>query len=357
MMRCVPLVLMLLAGSAHAGPIHCEDLATADLQIDGLLDDWPGAVAAHVGATGGAYALRCAWDGKALAVSLDVEDDRVVRVTGRGHEDHVELSVSAGGKPAKIDVFPGNAIAKPRRSAPAHASVADSLQPRGFSIEARIPASAIPSWSASSGSLELSVIFHDSDQAAGGADSDVAFSGTVELSKVLEDFLRTVKLKKGDLVLDTQVALDPDRWGKQRLVAGGRAIGVLTDQFAYVTVQGDLRDVKVLTLGRKQIVSAVVHFAAHDVLMLWAVWSGQLSQLVQIDVRIETAGRVVSSAWQVVGKELVVTPKPAIGWTAETFPDQPIDDADPMVLPWDKTKKGVAYSVTGAEIKRRDLKR
>ncbi len=351
---------MLCASRASASPIHCENIATGDFQIDGLLDEWPKAIAAHVGASGGAYALRCAWDGLALAVSLDVEDDRVVRVTGRGHEDRVEIAVTAGSRATKIVVFPGNAVAKPKRSAPPHVAVADSLQPKGFSVEARIPGSAIAGFSASTPSLELSVLFHDADQAAGGADADVPFSGTIELSSAFEDFLKAVKLEKSALVLDTMVALDPDRRGKQRLVAGGSVIGVLTDQFAYVTVPGELRDVKPVALGGHTIVTAISRQhgeGTRDVLMLWTVWSGQLAPLAQIEVRKELGKSVLAAAWKVVGKELVVTPKPAVGFTQETWNEEPATDADPILLPWDKAKKGVAYSVTGAEIKRRDLRR
>lgn len=364
-MRWAPLIACLLTSRVDASPLRCEDLATADFQIDGLLDDWPGPVAVRIGAApDGAFALRCAWDGAALALSLDVEDDRVVRVTGRGHEDHVEISVSAGGKPTRLVVFPGNAIAKPRRVLPAKVVAADSLQPRGFSIEARIPAAAIAGFSSSTPKLEISVVFHDSDQAAGGDDTDIPFAGTIELGDkkdLLDDFLRATHLKKVELVVDAMVDLDPDRRGKERLVAGRSVIGVLTDQFAYVTVAGEIAKVTTLPIGPKgtQIVAAVVRQQAggsRELLMLWTVWSGQLQPLVQIETRLERGNRVLESTWKVVGKELVVEPRPAIGVTAETWDEEPASDADGILLPWDKTRKGVAYVVKGAEIVRRDLK-
>ena len=91
--------------------------------------------------------------------------------------------------------------------------------------------------------------------------------------------------------------------------------------------------------------------------MLWTVWSGQLQPLAQIEIKKELGKSVLESTWKVVGKELVVEPKPAIGFTAATWAEETATDADPILLPWDKAKKGVAYSVTGAEIKRRDVKR
>jgi len=365
--RWAPLIACLLASRVDASPLRCEDIATADFAIDGLLEDWPKPVAVRIGAApDGAFALRCAWDGTALALSLDVEDDRVVRVTGRGHEDHVDISISAGGKPTKLVVFPGNAIAKPRRVLPAKVVAADSLQPKGFSIEARIPAAAIAGFSSSTPALELSVVFHDSDQAAGGDDADIPFTGTIELGDkkdLLDDFLKATRLKKSELVVDTMVDLDPDRRGKERLVAGRSVIGVLTDQFAFVNVAGEIAKVTTLPIGPKgaQIVAAVVRQQGgggrRELLMLWTVWSGQLQPLVQIETKKELGKSVLESTWKVVGKELVVEPKPAVGATAETWNEEPASDADPILLPWDKARKSVAYGVKGAEIVRRDVKR
>ena len=357
---------MLLTARASAASLRCDDLS--DLAIDGMLDDWKSAqVLARTGtAPDGAIALRCAWDGTALALSLDIIDDRVVRVRGKGHEDHVEIAVSAGGKPATLTVFPGNAIAKPRYVAPRRVEVADSLQPKGFSVEARIPAAAIPGYSASMPAFELHVVFRDSDAAAGGDDSDVALDATIELSDrkdLLDDFLRTVRLRRTDLKLDVMADLDPERRGKERLVAGGAVIGVLTDQFAYVTVPGEVKRVELLPFGShgEQVVSAVVrqtgNGGARELLMLWTVWSGQLQPLVQIEVRKELGKNVLECTWKVDRGQLVVTPRPAIGWTADTWNEQPADDADPILLPWDTARTGIAYTMRGKEIARRDLKK
>ena len=88
-MRWLVLVCVLATqGLAHAGPtaIRCEDLSTADLAIDGLLDDWGKKIAVPRPAPrpDGMVALRCVWDGTALASRSTIEDDRIVRVDSGG---------------------------------------------------------------------------------------------------------------------------------------------------------------------------------------------------------------------------------------------------------------------------------
>jgi hypothetical protein len=361
---------------ARAGTIRCDDASTADLAVDGLLDDWKGSdVLARIGAPAdGAIAVKCSWDGTALAFALDLSDDRVVRVRGgKGHEDRVDLSIAvAGGTPVTIGVSPGTAIAKDKIVAPAHVEVADSLQPKGFSIEAKVPAARIPGYSASTPSFEVRIKFHDADLAAGGDDTDLVLALTIELSDrkdLLEDLLRTVHLARTAITLDTMAELDPDRRGKERLVAGGTVIAVLTDKFAYVAlpVQAarDVREVKLLPLGPggQQIVEAVVrqtgNGGSRDLLMLWTVWSGQLQPLAQIEVRKEAGANLLESGWVISkgahGPELVVTPKPATGWTAETWREQAADDADPIAVPWDPMAGGTAYRLHGHQVDRRTL--
>lgn len=352
---------------------RCDMLPTSDLVIDGLLDDWRDKrVLARVGSPAdGSIEVRCAWDGTAIAFALDIQDDRVVRVKG-GKEDHVTLSLAAGGKPVVVDVYPGNAMAKPRITKPGRVEVADSLQPKGFSVEIAIPAAAIPELSPATPAFSLDLVFHDSDAATGGDLVPVAIRQPIELGDrrdLLDDFLATVRLRKSDISIDTLVELEPERKGKERLVAGGTVIGVLTDQFAYVTLPAaspaDVKKVELLPLGPKgqQIVSALVrqtgNGGSRDLLMLWTVWSGQLQPLVNIEVRKQLGANVLESTYKIVkgkkGPELVVEPKPAIGFSPETFNEVPAGDADSIILPWDPERAGVAYSLSGAEIVRRDL--
>jgi len=93
--------------------------------------------------------------------------------------------------------------------------------------------------------------------------------------------------------------------------------------------------------------------------MLWTVWSGQLQPLAQIEVRKEQGANVLESQWtidkRVKGPELIVTPKPAVGWTAGTWNEEAASDADPILLPWDTVKGGTGYTLRGHEIERRDV--
>jgi hypothetical protein len=355
------------------GGNRCAAIPAAEITVDGLLDDWQGAnTIGRVGAEGdGAISVRCAWDGSTLAFALDIQDDRVIRVKG-GAEDHVTLMVSAGGKPLTVIAYPGNNLGKSKLVKPARVQAADSLQPTGFSVEIAIPATAIPNLAAATAQLALDVVFSDSDAATGGDTTPLEVKQTIELADrkdLFDDFLASVKLTKADIKLDTQAELDPDRKGKERLVAGGTAIGVLTDQFAFVTLPAatpaDVKQVELLPLGTRgqQVIAALVkqsgNGGSRELLMLWTVWSGQLQPLAQIEVRKEMDGKLLESTWKIVkGKkapELWLEPKPAVGWTAATWNEEPAPDLDPILLPWDAKRGGIAYTMTGVELARRDL--
>lgn len=354
---------------------HCDTMPVGDLAIDGLLDDWKDTrVVARIGSPAdGSIDMHCAWDGTTIAFALDIKDDRVIRVKG-GHEDRVTFSIAAGGKPIAVTVLPGNTMAKAKITKPAGVEAADSLQPKGFSIELAVPAAAIADFSPSTPGFQLDLTFQDSDAATGGDTTPLTIKQPIELGDrkdLLDDFLATVKLRRTDIKLDTLVDVDPDRKGKERIVAGGTVIGVLTDQFAYVTLPvasaSDIRKIELLPLGTKglQVVSALVQQTggggARDLLMLWTVWTGQLKPLVTIEVRKELGGNVLEASYAIVkgkkGPELVVEPKPAVGFTAESWNEEPAGDSDSILLPWDDKKSGIAYTLTGAEIERRELPR
>jgi hypothetical protein len=355
------------------GGNRCAGIPAAEITVDGLLDDWQGANAiGRVGAEGdGAISVRCAWDGATLAFALDIKDDRVIRVKG-GAEDHVTLNVSVGGKPLTVTAYPGTNLGKSRLVKPARVQAADSLQPKGFSVEIAIPAAAIPSMGAATAQLALGVVFTDSDAATGGDTTPLEVKQTIELADrkdLFDDFLSSVKLTKADIKLDTQVELDPDRKGKERLVADGTAIGVLTDQFAFVTLPAatpaHVKKVELLPLGTRgqQVIAALVrqdgNGGSRELLLLWTVWSGQLQSLAQIEVKKELDGKLLESTWKIVkGKkapELWLEPRPAVGWTAATWNEEPAPDLDPILLPWDSERGGIAYTMTGVELARRDL--
>ena len=372
------LAILAVETPATAAPqtLRCDDLSTEDLAVDGVLDDWQGKPLAKIGTAGeGTLELRCSWDGSALALALRFDDDRIVRVrSGRADEDRVDIKIGAGGKPIAASIKPGNAIAKAVIARPPRSAIADSLQPKGFQIEARIPASVITGFSASTPSLSLAVTFHDSDAATGGDAVDLTLAATIELGdrkNLLDDFLRTTRLRKSDVRVDTLADVDPDRRGKERVVAGGTVIGVLTDKFGYVTLPAqkpsDVLGVELIRLGNRghSIIAARVkqsgNGGSRELLMLWTVWSGQLEPLASIETKKVLGANTLEASWKIVkgkkGPELWLEPKPAVGFTADTWNEEPARDVDPIVLPWDAKRGGVAYFVEGKQlqISRRDL--
>jgi hypothetical protein len=186
----------------------------------------------------------------------------------------------------------------------------------------------------------------------------IELRSTIELGDrkdLLDDFLRAVKLERRAITLDTLAELDPDRRGKERIVAGGTVIGVLTDRYAFValpaTKPADVKRVELLALGPRgqMIVSALVRQTGNggtrELLMLWQVWSGQLDPLVSIEIKKELGTKMLESTWRLAkgkqGPELVVEAKPAVGWSAGTWNEVAASDADSIVLPWEKA--GIAY--------------
>jgi hypothetical protein len=361
-------------GHAQGSGNRCDTIPGNDISVDGLLDDWKDSrIVARVGSPAdGSIEMHCGWDGTTLAFAFDIKDDRVIRVKG-GHEDKVSLTLSAGEKPIAIVVWPANSMAKSKITKPAKVEAADSLQPKGFSVEVAIPAAAIAGYSPSLPAFQLEAVFADSDAATGGDTTPLEIKQPIELGDrkdLLDDFLATVRLRKTDIKLDELAELDPDRKGKERLVAGGNVIGILTDQFAYVTLPvqspGDLKKIELLPLGPKgqMVVSAVVrqtgNGGSRDLLMLWTVWSGQLQPLVNIEIRKELNGNVLESTYKVnakgkKGPELVVEAQASAGFSAESFQEIPAGDADTILLPWDDKKSGTIYTLKGAEIVRADI--
>lgn len=345
----------LSAGTAAAGPTTTRCAEVADLVVDGLLDDWPGPPAAR---DGDGYAVRCAWGADGLTLAIELTDDRVAR------GDRLAIAVGVpGSAPTLVEVAPGDRRARAAR-APRRVEVADSLQPRGFSVEVRVPARALAGLAPATPVLSLALVFHDVGRGPRMLDLGLELADRRDL---LDDLLAATRLRRSDVRLDAMAELDPDRRGRERVVAGGTVIGVLTDQFAYVSLPvaraADVAAVELLPLGARgqQVIAATVrqtgNGGSRDLLLLWTVWSGQLHPLAQIEIRKQLGAGVLAASWRVVpGKRpaLWVEPRPAVGLTAESWREQPASDADPILLPWDG-RRAVVYTLTGAELARREI--
>src|SRR5512134_2184220 len=100
-MRRILLFSLLIPSAAAAAPpeLVCPLVGDGLLAIDGLLDDWEAMrslTKAGADARSSALAVRCAYDATTLYVSVDVTDDRLVRVRG-GASDRLLLAFGDAG--------------------------------------------------------------------------------------------------------------------------------------------------------------------------------------------------------------------------------------------------------------------
>ena len=370
------------AGVARADVEHTCVEGDADVSVDGMLDDWTGIAKVRAGGTAadGSFDLFCIHDDKRIALAFNVRDDKVIRVRkGPASEDSIELSLAAGESALALSFAPGAAGAKPRRTlggkaVPKWLSVEDTLQDKGFSIEVVLPLAKVPGYSSGTPAITAKATFHDSDQATGKTTDDVgvgvrlAFAAKADL---LRDFLRAVKAKPADVKLDQQADVDPGRDGTERVVVAGTALGVLADQFSYVTLPAqtaaDVLEVKLVDLrgDGTRLVAATIrergNGGSRDLLELFAVDGGVPKTVVTIELRKELAGKVLASTWKVAStkvkgktrRELVVVAGPATGFDADNFDERPATGIEPINLPWDEDRYGTAFWLEGPDLQQR----
>ena len=355
-------------------------LGAGGIVADGLLDDWVSIKGTRVGnAGGGGFEARCAYDDKALAIMVNVLDAHVVRVAkGPANEDWIEIDVGRGSSMLRLALYPGNAIAKSRRTLlgggalPKWIAAEDSLQPKGFSIEVVIPLAKIPGYSPNIANLPATIRFHDSDAATSKPSEPISMSGAFGLSDkidLLHDFLKSIGGNPKNVTLDAQARLDPSRKDQQRVVAVGAVIGVLTDQFAYTTLAvasaADVRKVELIDLrgDGSRVIAATVrqrdNLGTRDLLMLFSVNGGQLDPIQPIELRKSQGKNVLESAWKLQKHghrfDLIVSAKDAVGWDASNYNEEPATDAAPINLPWDDARSATVYWLEGGALQSRAL--
>lgn len=360
---------------ARAGDQVCQRVTDRTMSADGLLDDWRGFRGSRAGSgTDHSMLLRCAYDSTTLYVSLDVCDDRVIRV-GRPdprRSDSVAVRLrAAGARPLSLRVFPGTRGFKPRVTGkPRWATVADSLQPRGFSVELALPLRRIRGWTPTLPALSADLRFTDVDgggQGRAGARfrGRLAFSGA---DAVFKSFLQATGLSRHKLRLDTMADVDLGR-GAERVVAGGNVIGVISDSFAYMTLPvsspADVLGVKVVNFsgtGRSQIVA---HYrqrgnGSRELVSVWNLGDGdRFERLLTVEVRKQLGTNVIEDRWSLVpagkrrkkrrhlrGVDLVVEPAQAVGFDESNYHEMPPTDAKPIELPWGESG-GTLYWFNG----------
>lgn len=367
-----------------AASLACQLAEPASVDVDGMLDDWDGV--AHARANGKdkdqSFDVRCLYDGAKLAVSIDVRDDLLSR-RRKTHkellgEDRLEIELSAGGEPLVLTLFPGTEKVSPKRTLggkklPKWIVVEDTQQPKGWSIEVELPLTKVAGWSASAPSLDARVVLRDADQMKDVAD-ELRHDLTLTLGdkpKVFDRFLRETRLKKKDVVLDQIADVDRSRPGTERVVAGGKILGVIGEQYGYVELPvaaaADVLKVELVDLrgdGGRVILTQLRQFGgggSRDLLALWGASGGQLEQLFAVEIGKEADGNRLESTWKLVkkkkdkGMELRVEAKPAVGWDEDSFVEDTADDAEPIHLPWDDARTGGIYWLDGDTLRSKPL--
>jgi len=381
--------------------LACQLAEPGTIGVDGMLDDWEGVKPARINGKDKdhSFDVRCLTDGRKLALAIDVRDDALIRFAQatpkkRRGEDRIELSLAAGAAPLALALYPGTEKIAPRRllgspdstkKAPKWLAIEDTQQPQGWSIELELPLAKIAGWSASSPSIDATIAFQDADDYEARGAEPLAQTVTLTLGdkpQLLDRFLRDVRLKKKDVVLDAMADVDRSHAGAERVVAGGKILGVIAEQYGYITLPvsspADVLKVELVDLRGDGGRVVLTHLrqrgngGVRELVAFWGVAGGQIEQLFAVEVRKEADGNRLESRWQLVGagtqskrkgkarakgKELVVTALPATGWDEDSFEETPAEDAEPIHLPWDAARSGGVYWLDGDTVRSQPLPR
>jgi len=320
-----------------------------------------------------------------------VRDVRLIRVArggagGRG-EDALHLSVrgSTAGAAWTTLFLPGTRGFPARRVGGEGARSDDSLLDDGWQLELAVPLRRIPGWGPSTPLLFADLSYADVDRAGGAAEGQPRLRGALHFSThlpALRGFLSAAGLSAGDLRLDELADVD-GMPGSERVVAGGRYLGVLSDSFAFIQLPlaspGDLLRVELVDFDGDGRSSLLAHYrqlgggGSREVVTVWRVAaSGELERVLAFDVALERGGRKLVNRWSLVPagqrREIAapgrhqkrgssraldilveVAPEDSAGWDADSFARiTPSPDTRPILTPW-SGKRAVIYYFDGEE--------
>ncbi len=355
--------------------------------VDGMIDDWDSFSPTTFGSGADASVeLRCAYDSQKLYVALKASDERIVR-SKKGHaksEDRVSLSLSGGGgKSLAFAVLPG-AQHVPRKAlgVPSFVELEDSRQEQGFFVELAIPMRKIPGWSATTPYLTGSIQFHDVDLPSDGkAQTVLGMKGKLHFSEAAEtykSFMKAAGLKNRDVILDKLADVDPGA-GSERVIVGGKIIGVLGTSFSFmglpIASPRDLLSARVVDFdggGRCAVVTELRQHGnggSRDVLVVWfAKGDGAFQPALTVETRKERDGSHIQNTWALVPREQHRQPEQAgkkskkkrvkkavkghdlllrvgevVGFSASNFREAPAPDAKNILLPWGEKQSAVYF--------------
>jgi hypothetical protein len=359
--------------------------------VDGMLDDWQGVKAFEVGSGRGDadVRFRCNYDPTYLYVSLDVVDDRLIRTAKAGPgEDHVVLAF--GG--AKVVLYPAQLEYHAKRkliaSGLGKVEAADSLQPKGWSVELAVPLRKIPGWGKGVPTLPFRFEVRDADafvekriQDVVGLSADTGRLSFAEGAQLFRDFLSQLRLKRADVRLDTLAEMDGEV-GLERVIWAGRVIAVLSDQYAVVELAvppQDVLEVKVVDLsgGKKSVLARWVERGNGGSREVLAVFNlkrgGALQRTFAHEIAKQVGPNRLTNLWTIEptaelnkpprGKPRKGPKKPklpgknaivirigeVVGFSAATWRELPAEDMRPILLPWGEVKEEV-WAFQGDEV-------
>ncbi len=185
--------LLLAAARAEADPlVDVVDRGAARVVLDGVVREWSGALAAvdeasqvtagagaWRGADDASFAFAVARDDEGLYLAAEVRDDRVVRTRQhRPTDDALVLTIAFPNgrlwtawevslQPGEPGAFAGAVRYRVPRARPVPgAQVVEAPSRGGFTLEAKIPWSALPGLRENLGAARVRVAYEDSDQEA-----------------------------------------------------------------------------------------------------------------------------------------------------------------------------------------------
>lgn len=380
--------------SARAGTI-CQAVEQGVVEVDASPGEWPQDLPPPLtrghGAADASFTMRCAYDQSHLYLAVTVRDDRVVRTghPGPAGQDSLELSLAADDAhaPWSMRFFPGTHGFKHRRVGGRAVRIEDSLTPDGWRVEASVPLRRVPGWGPHTPLLDGTLVYHDAD-GRGDPGGRLLFRGSMHFSgavPALRGLLSAIHMTVWGFTLDTLANVDAGT-GNERVVAGGKYVAVLSDEFAYLSLPvqsaADVHKVELVDFdadGRSSIVAWFTQRGgggSRDVVTVWNLGaSGQFEVALAFEVGIEAGGRRLVNHWSLVpagsrraaagpgrrrarrrgrtsgpGRDILVEVGDGdnTGWNAHSFAQvDPSPDARPPLVPWGP-KKAVVYYFAGS---------
>lgn len=351
------------AGPAGSGAPVCELVEGGFVEVDGMLDEWRGIAVHRVPGAGknASFSLRCAYDDERLFVAVDVRDQELIRSGKGGSEDRLVLELSAaGGAAATLEVFPGVEGVDPKRRwkgkvlrEEGAVLVEDTRQEQGWSMEASVPLRQIAGLGAGAPGVRARIAYSDADR--GGPGGQASFEGTLVFrasAEAFRGFLGAAKLKPGDIRVDVTADFDSAP-GVERMVAGGAAMGIITDQYSFMTLPvtspADVRRVEVVDLRGDGTRSVLTEIRQHgnggsrDLVIVWGLAAqDRFERILAVEVQKELGSRKLRNRWSLVpkaggrGQALLVEvgPGDVQGWTSNNYLESPAADVRPILKPW-----------------------